>query len=35
MAQWPENRFTTVLTYLLVFVAFPILAWLAWLWLKG
>jgi hypothetical protein len=35
MAQWPDNKLTTILTYLLVFLGFPILAWLSWLWLKG
>ena len=35
MAQWPDNKFTTWFTYGLVFVGFPILCWLAWLWMKG
>lgn len=35
MAHWPDNRFTTWFTYLIVFVGFPILCWLSWWWLRG
>jgi len=35
MAQWPDNNYTTWFTYAFVFVGFPILCWLSWLWLKG
>jgi hypothetical protein len=34
MAQWPDNRFTTWLTYLIVFVGFPLLCLLSWWWVR-
>lgn len=34
MAQWPDNKYTTWFTYLMVFVGFPLLCWLSWWWLK-
>lgn len=29
MARWPLRTWTTILTYGLIFVGFPLLAWLA------
>jgi hypothetical protein len=30
MARWPDNFRGTLITFLLVFVLFPLLCWLAW-----
>jgi hypothetical protein len=35
MARWPRNMWTTLFTYGAIFIAFPLLAWLAWLWVRG
>jgi hypothetical protein len=35
MARWPENSWTTLVTYGLVLVMFPVLALLAYAWVQG
>jgi len=35
MARWPRNARTTIFTYAAIFVLFPLLSWLAWLWVQG
>ena len=35
MARWPRRVWTTLLTYALVFVGFPLLAYLAYLYVRG
>jgi hypothetical protein len=35
MARWPRTVWTTIFTYGAVFVLFPLLAWLAYLWVQG
>jgi len=35
MARWPRSVWTTVFTYAAIFVAFPLLCYLAWLWVRG
>jgi hypothetical protein len=35
MARWPRQAWTTIYTYAAVFVLFPILCYLAWLWVQG
>jgi hypothetical protein len=35
MARWPKHAWTTVFTYGLIFVLFPLLALLAYLWVRG
>jgi hypothetical protein len=35
MARWPRQAWTTLVTYGLVFVSFPLLCWLAWCWVRG
>jgi hypothetical protein len=35
MARWPRRTWTTIYTYAAMFVGFPILAYLAWAWVRG
>jgi hypothetical protein len=35
MARWPENSWTTLVTYGLVLVLFPVLCLLAYAWVQG
>ena len=35
MARWPRNYWTTVFTYSAIFVLFPVLCYLAWLFVRG
>jgi hypothetical protein len=35
MARWPRHLWTTIFTYGLIFVVFPLLALLAYLWVGG
>jgi hypothetical protein len=35
MARWPRQTWTTLVTYALVFLGFPLLAWLAYAWVHG
>lgn len=35
MARWPVNTRTTLFTYGAVFILFPLIAWLAWRWVRG
>ena len=35
MARWPDNLWTTIFTYGLIFVVFPLLCRLLWLWVRG
>jgi hypothetical protein len=30
MGRWPNEKRSSITTFLLIFVAFPLLAWLAW-----
>jgi hypothetical protein len=30
MGRWPDERRATLVTFLLIFVLLPLLAWLAW-----
>ena len=35
MARWPRRHWITLFTYLAVFVGFPLLCWLAYLFVRG
>lgn len=35
MARWPDHLRSNLSTFLLIFVLFPLLAWLAWWFVKG
>lgn len=35
MARWPRHTWTTLFTYGLIFVAFPICCFLAYAWVRG
>jgi hypothetical protein len=35
MARWPRHAWTTLFTYGVIFIAFPLLCWLAWKWVRG
>jgi hypothetical protein len=35
MARWPRHEWTTLFTYLAVFLGFPLLCWLAYAWVRG
>jgi hypothetical protein len=35
MARWPRSVWTTIFTYGAIFVGFPLLCYLAWLWVRG
>ena len=35
MGRWPNQTRSTIVTAALMFVLFPILAWLAWWFVKG
>jgi hypothetical protein len=35
MARWPRHVWTTIYTYGLVFVLFPLLCFLAYAWVRG
>lgn len=35
MARWPRHKWTTVATYALMFLLFPLLCWLAQEWVRG
>lgn len=35
MARWPRKRWTTIFTYLAIFVLFPLCALLAYAWVRG
>ena len=35
MARWPRNTRTTLATYALIFVLFPVLCVLSYLWVSG
>lgn len=35
MARWPRHVWTTLFTYLAVFLGFPLLCWLAYAWVRG
>ena len=35
MARWPRQVWTTIFTYGLIFAGFPLLAWLAYAWVRG
>ena len=35
MARWPRHVWTTLFTYLAVFLGFPLLCWLAYAWVQG
>jgi hypothetical protein len=35
MARWPKHLWTTLFTYGVIFVGFPLLAFLLWAWVRG
>ena len=35
MARWPRHTWTTLVTYALIFVLFPVLCVLSYLWVSG
>jgi len=35
MARWPRKIWTSIFTYGLIFVLFPTLAYVAYLWVRG
>ncbi len=35
MARWPRRTWTTLLTYAIIFVGFPLLCLLAYAWVQG
>lgn len=35
MARWPEHAWTTIFTYGLIFIGFPLLCLLLWQWVRG
>lgn len=35
MARWPRHSWTTLATYGIIFGMFPVLCWLAYLWVQG
>jgi len=30
MGRWPDDRYGTLITAVLIFIVFPLLCWLAW-----
>ena len=35
MGRWPDNRRSNLIAFALIFVLFPLLAWLAYAWVRG
>ena len=35
MARWPRHIWTSIFTYGVIFVMFPVLCWLAYAWVQG
>jgi hypothetical protein len=35
MARWPRHTWTTVVTYVIIFLGGPLLLWLAAQWIRG
>lgn len=35
MGRWPDNSRSTLLTFALIFLLFPALAWLCWWYVRG
>jgi len=35
MARWPKHLWTTLFTYGVIFVGFPLIAFLLWAWVRG
>ena len=35
MARWPRHAWTTLFTYAIIFVGFPTLCLLFWMWVRG
>ena len=35
MARWPQHHWTTIFTYVAIFVGFPLLCLLAFAWVQG
>jgi hypothetical protein len=35
MARWPQRLWTTLFTYTVIFVGFPLLAWLLYRWVRA
>ncbi len=35
MARWPRKIWTSIFTYGLIWVVFPVLAYIAYLWVRG
>jgi hypothetical protein len=35
MARWPRHVWTSIVTYGMIFVLFPVLCFAAWAWVRG
>lgn len=35
MARWPRHTWTTIYTYGIIFLAFPLICWLTYCWVRG
>jgi hypothetical protein len=35
MARWPEHIWTTLFTYGVIFIGFPLLCFVTWMWVRG
>jgi len=35
MARWPQHLWTTLFTYTVIFVGFPLLCMMLWRWVRG
>jgi hypothetical protein len=35
MARWPRHLWTTLFTYGVIFIGFPLLCFLFWTWVRG
>jgi len=35
MARWPRQTWTTIYTYAVILILFPLLGWLAIVWIRG
>jgi hypothetical protein len=35
MARWPKHLWTTLFTYGVIFIGFPLIAFLLWAWVRG
>jgi hypothetical protein len=35
MARWPRHTWTTLVTYLIIFLGFPLICWVLYSWVRG